>query len=87
MLLCRESAERRRQQLNTLIRNYVDQQLAAGDTSIQIISLENELDWKTMTDQRKKRLFDDGLHFTKYGYRELARLMFERLVKVLDVKV
>jgi lysophospholipase L1-like esterase len=82
---CRDSAEARRQQLNALIRGYAKLQQTVGDKAFHTISLEHELDWRAMTEQRKKRLFEDGLHFTKYGYRELGRLMYESLVKVLEL--
>jgi lysophospholipase L1-like esterase len=63
----------------------VKQQQAAGNWSVYILDLEKQMNWFAMSDAQRKSLFDDGLHFTEYGYSVLGGYIADGLRKVMKI--
>ena len=77
--------EKNRRELNKNIRAYVKQQQAKGDWSLYLLNLEKKLDWHNMPRDQRDLLFDDGLHLTEPGYKQLGEWVTEGLTKIMKV--
>jgi len=80
------STEATRRDLVAKIRAYIASQQASGNQSIQLLDLDSQFDWWSMSEGDRAKIFDDGIHYTDYGYQQhLAGLIYTGLVKILKL--
>lgn len=81
-----KEGEATRKELVAKIKAAVKQQHKAGDGSLQLLDLEPQFDWWSMSPEKRKKVFDDGVHLTDWGYQQyLAGLIFDGLVKIAKI--
>ena len=68
-----------REALNTKIRNFV------MDTKELLIlaDFDKELQYKTMSEKKRKQYWQDDVHFTESGYEAMAKLVYKKMLPYL----
>lgn len=81
----RGDAENQRRDLTSKVRQYVAEQNAAGNYGLALADLESAFDYYKLSEQRRKELFDDGIHLTQAGYELMGDLVYQALIKAMSV--
>lgn len=73
-----------RLKLLALSQAYVRDQRAAGNNLVHLLSMENKFGpYRSLSDARKKELFQEGLHMTVQGYTELGAAIAEGISPIV----
>ena len=67
------------------MRQYVAEQNASGNNGLVLVDMEATFDFHNLPEQRRKELFDDGIHLTQAGYEIMGDLVYQALVKAMQV--
>lgn len=84
-LLSRGDAENQRRDLTGRVRQYVAEQNASGNQGLVLVDMESAFDYYKLSEQRRKELFDDGIHLTQAGYNLMGDLVFQALERAMAV--
>lgn len=85
-MLCpiRGDAEYQRHELTSKVRQYVAEQNAAGNNGLVLVDMEAPFDYYKLSEQRRKDLFDDGIHLTQAGYSLMGDLVYQGLERAME---
>lgn len=78
-------AENQRRELTSKVRQYVAEQNASGNSGLVLVDMESAFDYYKLSEQRRKELFDDGIHLTQAGYDLMGDLVYQALVRAMAV--
>ena len=78
MPIC-ESLMANRRALNQKIRNFV------ADTKelLILVDLDKEIDYHSMTEEKRQEFWQDDVHFTETGYEGMAKLIYKKMLPYL----
>jgi lysophospholipase L1-like esterase len=85
VLLYRGDAENQRRDLTGRVRQYVAEQNASGNQGLALVDMESAFDYYKLSEQRRKELFDDGIHLTQAGYNLMGDLVYQALERAMAV--
>lgn len=83
--MLRGEPENQRRDLTSKVRQYVAEQNAAGNSGLVLVDMESNFDYYKLSEQRRKELFDDGIHLTQAGYDLMGDLVYQALVRAMAV--
>jgi len=52
-------------------------------TSRFLFDLKEKIPYHSMSEEERKEIWDDGLHFTAKGYERMGQMVGERVLEVL----
>jgi lysophospholipase L1-like esterase len=85
VLFFRGDAENQRQDLTGRVRQYVAEQNASGNQGLVLVDMESAFDYYKLSEQRRKELFDDGIHLTQAGYNLMGDLVYQALERAMAI--
>lgn len=83
----RGDAENQRRELTSKVRQYIAEQRASGNGGLVLVDMEGPFDYYKLSEQRRKELFDDGIHLTQEGYQLMGDLVYQDLERAMEAAV
>ncbi|TVY48986.1 hypothetical protein LOCC1_G000783 [Lachnellula occidentalis] len=74
-----EKLDAKRDALNGSIRGFVEEK-----EGVFLFDLKEKIPYHSMSEEERKEIWDDGLHFTAKGYARMGRGVGERVVEIMS---
>lgn len=80
-----DTFESQRRELAAKVRAYIAQQRGAGNRGLVLVDMERDFDYFRLPEDRRRQLFDDGVHLTQAGYEHMGQLAYQGLLGAMGV--